>query len=317
MPLPNSSFSDIIATTLQGYSGKLADNVSKSNAILNKMEKKGKRMPATGRSIVQELEYAENSTTQWYSGSELLDVSASDTFTAAEFNYKQLSGNIVIDGLEQIQNSGKEAIHNLVKSRINNLDKSLRNSVTAAIYSDGTGSSGKEIGGLKSLVSDLGTGTVGGIDSSVQTWWKSKIYDFSANSATGSSTTIQAAMNSLYIDCTRGTDKPDLIVTDKTYYIFYQTSLQANQRFTDEETASAGFMNLMFMGAPVVYDEQCTASRMYFLNTDYLFLRPAKDREFVPMGEKSSVNQDALVMPVVWAGNMTCSNRALQGVILP
>jgi hypothetical protein len=55
---------------------------------------------------------------------------------------------------------------------------------------------------------------------------------------------------------------------------------------------------------------------MYFLNTDYLFLRPAKGREFVPLGEKSSVNQDAMVMPVVWAGNMTVSNRSLQGVIV-
>jgi hypothetical protein len=66
---------------------------------------------------------------------------------------------------------------------------------------------------------------------------------------------------------------------------------------------------------PVIYDDQCPANHMYFLNTDYLFLRPAKGREFVPLGEKSSVNQDALVMPVVWAGNMTTSNRSLQAVI--
>ena len=74
-------------------------------------------------------------------------------------------------------------------------------------------------------------------------------------------------------------------------------------------------MNLMFMDAPVYYDDQCNATRMYFLNTDYLFLRYADGREVVPLGEKASVNQDALVMPVAWAGNMTVSNRARQGVI--
>jgi len=52
------------------------------------------------------------------------------------------------------------------------------------------------------------------------------------------------------------------------------------------------------------------------LNTDYLFMRPASGREFVPLGEKASVNQDAMVMPMVWAGNMTCSNRSVQGVIV-
>jgi hypothetical protein len=66
---------------------------------------------------------------------------------------------------------------------------------------------------------------------------------------------------------------------------------------------------------PVIYDDQCPTTSMYFLNTDYLYLRPAKGREFKPLGEKSSVNQDAIVMPVVWAGNMTCSNRKRQGLI--
>jgi hypothetical protein len=80
--------------------------------------------------------------------------------------------------------------------------------------------------------------------------------------------------------------------------------------------ASAGFMNVMYMSSPVFFDDQCPSSHLYALNTDYLFLRPAKGREFVPLGEKASVNQDAIVMPVVWGGNMTCSNRALQGVIV-
>ena len=74
-------------------------------------------------------------------------------------------------------------------------------------------------------------------------------------------------------------------------------------------------MNLMFMDAPVYYDDQCPSNKMYMLNTDYLFLRYAEGREFVPLGEKASVNQDALVMPVAWAGNMAVSNRARQGVI--
>ena len=54
------------------------------------------------------------------------------------------------------------------------------------------------------------------------------------------------------------------------------------------------------MDAPVFYDDQAPASHMYFLNTDYLFMRPAAGREFVPLGEKASTNQDAMVMPMVW-----------------
>lgn len=316
MASPNSSFTEVITTTLQGYSKQLADNVTSHNALLNHIDQKGNKMPATGRTIVQELEYAENATAKWYSGYEALDVSPSEIFTAAEFNYKQLNGNVVISGLEQVQNSGKEAVHNLLKSRIKNLEKTLKNTVATALYADGTGTDGKELGGLQSLVADAGTGTVGGINSSTYTWWKNKIYDFSGEGITASATTIQAAMNNLWLQCIRGADKPDVVTAGTTYFNFYWSSLQDNQRFTSDDTAQAGFMNLMFMSAPVFYDDQCTATKMYMLNTDYLFLRPAKGREFVPLGEKASVNQDAMVMPVVWAGNMTTSNRSLQGIIL-
>ena len=316
MASPNSSFTEVITTTLQGYSKQLADNVTSHNALLNHIDQKGNKMPATGRTIVQELEYAENATAKWYSGYETLDVSPSEIFTAAEFNYKQLNGNVVISGLEQVQNSGKEAVHNLLKSRIKNLEKTLKNTVATALYADGTGTDGKELGGLQSLVADAGAGTVGGINSSTYTWWKNKIYDFSGEGITASASTIQAAMNNLWLQCIRGADKPDVVTAGTTYFNFYWSSLQDNQRFTSDDTAQAGFMNLMFMSAPVFYDDQCTATKMYMLNTDYLFLRPAKGREFVPLGEKASVNQDAMVMPVVWAGNMTTSNRSLQGIIL-
>jgi hypothetical protein len=252
----------------------------------------------------------------YYSGAETLDISPTDTFTAAEFNYKQLAGNVVITGLEQIQNSGKEAIHNLLKSRIRNLEKSLTNTVATGLYADGTGTSSKEIGGLQLLVADVNTNTVGGISGSTYSWWRNYVYDFSTNSVTPSATTIQHAMNLAWINTIRGSDKPDIIPADSIYYLYYLESLTPNQRFMDDKGAGVGFTNLVYQGnVPVIYDDQCPASHMYFLNTDYLFVRPAKGREFKPLGEKSSVNQDAMVMPVVWAGNMTVSNRARQAVV--
>lgn len=318
MASPNTSFTDVITTSLQGYSGELADNVTNHNALFRQINKKGNKQVATGRTIVQELEYAQNSTVMYYSGAEVLDISQTETFSAAEFNYKQLAGNVTITGLEQIQNSGKEAVHNLLKSRIRNLERSLTNTVATGLYADGTGTSSKEIGGLQLLVADVNTNTVGGINASTSTnaFWRNYVYDFSTASVTPSATTIQHAMNLTWINTIRGSDKPDIIPADSIYYLYYLESLTPNQRFMDDKGAGVGFTNLVYQGnVPVIYDDQCPASHMYFLNTDYLFVRPAKGREFVPLGEKASVNQDALVMPVVWAGNMTVSNRARQGVV--
>ncbi len=315
MASPNSTFTEIVTTTLAGYSKTLADNVTNGNALLRHIDGKGNKQIATGRTIVQELEYATNSTAKWYSGYEVLDTSTSNVFTAAEFNYKQLAGNVVISGLEQVENSGKEAIFNLLKSRVRNLEKTLKNTMATGLYADGTGTDGKELGGLQLIVAGTNTNTVGGINAGTYTFWKNQVYDFSAESATPGATTIQTAMNTLWLSTTRGADHPDIIVAASNYFQFYWSSLQTNQRFTSDDNASAGFMNLMFMDAPVYYDDQCPTSKMYMLNSDYLFLRPAQGREFSPLGEKASVNQDAMVLPVVWAGNMTCSNRARQGII--
>ena len=56
---------------------------------------------------------------------------------------------------------------------------------------------------------------------------------------------------------------------------------------------------------------------MYFLNTDYIYLRTHKDRDMkVIGGDRRAVNQDALYRIIGWAGNLTMSNAALQGVLI-
>lgn len=316
MAFPNSSFSDIIATTLQGYSKTMADNITNHNALLRQMERKGNITNATGRTIVQEIEFAENSTVGWFTGSDTISTAQDETYTAAEYNWKMLAGNAVVTGLEEVQNSGPEAVHNLVRARMKTLDKSIRNTVATALYADGTGSSSKEFGGLQLIVADTNTNTVGGISGNTYSWWRNYVYDFSTLSITASATTIGTAMQTAWLNAIRGTDKPDIITAGITYYQYYWDSLLANQRFTDDKGAGAGFVNLVYQGnVPVIYDDQCAATRMYMLNTDYLFIRKSPKRWFTPLSDRASINQDAVVMPLVCAGNLTCSNRARQAVI--
>lgn len=318
MAIPNTNYNELVTTTLDNYRDKLADNILNHNALLARLNKKGNVDPVSGGvKILENLMYAETGTVMWYNGYEPLNVSASDVLTSANFDWKQLNCNVTVSGLEEIQNSGKQAVFNLVKSRIQVAEKSMQNAMGAALFYSNTENSGKAIGGLQHLVSDLPTsGVVGGVDTAAQTWWANQYYDFSAASVTASSTTIQHAMNTVYLNCIRGTDAPDLIPTGSTYFTYYEESLQPQQRFTSAEVADAGFMTYRYKGADVVYDQNCAATRMYFLNTDYLFLRPASDRNFVTLDRKSAVNQDATVIPLYWAGNMTCSNRSLQGIVV-
>ncbi len=320
MASPN--LSELVTTTLRNRSRKLADNVTNNNALLMRLSKKGNIKPFSGgRVITQELEYAENSTYKRYSGYEKLNISPSDVFTAAEFDIKQAAAAVSISGLEQLQNSSKEQVIDLLESRIKNAERTMRNNMSSDCYSDGTADGGKQVGGLQLLVADApSTGTVGGINRANHSFWRNQNYDFSDESVTPSKTTIQTAMNTLYLKCVRNNDKPDLIVADNVYFQYYLESLQANQRFTSDDMASAGFNSLKYMNADVVLDGgqdgSAPASHMYFLNTNYIHFRPHRDRNFVPIGdERHATDQDAMVKLIGWAGNMTLSNGSLQGVI--
>lgn len=327
--MASPGLSELITTTLWNRTGQLRDNVTKNNALLYRLNKKGKMVGVDGgRSILEELEYAENGTFMWYSGYENLNISPSDVMTAAEYQWKQASVGVAISGLEQIQNAGKERVINLLAKRIENAEKTMENSIAVSLYSDGTGAGGKQIGGLDLLVAtDPTKGTVGGINAATWAFWRNATLDTATNPIGKlSKDTVQAYFNKMAILTTRGRDRVDMIVTGNTVYTAYLESLQAIQRITTDgsELAGAGFTALKYFGAgqstDVVLDGGigggCPADRAYFLNTDYIYFRPSTKRNFVPLdGDRVIPNQDAIYRLIVWAGNMTVSNRSLQGVI--
>lgn len=321
------------ATTIQSRSGELADNVTNNNALLRRLKKRGNVRPFSGGNVIlEEIMYGDSSTVNVnsYSGYETINITPNSPISAAQFSIKQYAGSISISGLEMLQNSGKEQIIDLLEGRHKVAEAQLQNRISQDIYTDGTGNSAKNIDGLAAAVPDDPTsGTYGGISRSTWTFWDSQYYrGVTDGGAAVSAANIQQYMTTLALRCVRGSDKPDLIVADGSYYALYVNSLQAIQRVTNEEEAGAGFASLKFYGggtsADVVLDggvynvtNGATAAHMWFLDTNYIFFRPHSDRNFVPIGgERQSVNQDAIVKLIGWAGNLTTSCSFLQGVLI-
>lgn len=313
----NVNFDNLLTTTLESRTGKLADNVSDNNALLKRLKERGNIRPVSGGTkIVEELEYGQSDSI-WYTGYDKIDFTNPQLFSAAEFDLKLLAAPVGISGEELLKNAGKERVIDLLEAKIKNAEKTLMNQMSVAIYSDGTGSGGKQLTGLQALVSDAPTtGTVGGIDRASNEFWRNK-----AKTSAVTAENIYAAMNEVYMACSRGSDRPDIIVADDELYATYEASLVPQQRFTNAKLAEAGFTNLKFKGADVIYDGgvggKCPAGHMYFLNTEYLRLRPHKERNFKLIGgERMAINQDAIYKIIGWAGNLTMSNAQLQGVLI-
>ena len=330
MAFANSAITDIIATTIQSRSGELADNLTNNNALLKRLQSKGNVRPFSGGNVIlEEIMYNDPSTNNAnsYSGYEVINIQPDSPISAAQYSITQYADAVTMSGLEMLQNSSKEAIIDLLDGRMQVSEARLLNRIASDIYGDGTGNGGKNITGLAAAVpDDPTTGTYGGINRANWAFWQSKKYSgVTDGGAAVSASNIQKYMTSLAIQLVRGNDKADLIVADNNYYSLYVQSLKAIQRITSEESAAAGFASLKFYGggtsADVVLDggvgNACTANHMFFLNTNYIFLRPHKERNFVPIGgERQSINQDAIVKLYGWAGNLTTSNSFLQGVLI-
>jgi len=319
MASPNSTFTELVSTTFRKHKKEIKDNVSNRNALLKYLMKKGNyKKEDGGLTIACPLDYAENSTYQRYSDWDTLNIQASDVISAAEYQWRQVAINVVASGRELRINSGESKIIDLAKTRIKNALRTFNNNFSNDIYSDGTTSN--QINGLQALVADAGTGTVGGINSSTYAFWQNQIFDCSDNSVTASATTIENSMMlPLWLNLDRGPDdQPDLIVMDNTYYQYFEASQTSIKRYMDASKANAGLVSLKYKGADVLFDGNSgiPASHAYFLNTQYFGLTVHRDADLEIMDEQRPINQDGVVIPILWMGNLTLSNRNQQGVIV-
>lgn len=314
-------FSELVTTTLRKHRGDIADAVSEHNALYRKLTAGDRiRKEDGGLSIVCPLEYASNSTYQRYSGFDPLNIGAVDVLSAAEYPWRQVAVNVAISGLEMRTNNGASRIINFVKAKIRNAQNSFANGLSTDFYSDGTAAN--QVNGLQALVSDAGTGTVGGINSTTYPFWQSVVQSAAAplqggSAITPSATTIESLMLPLWLRLTRGGDTPNLIVFSDDYFTFFEQSQSSLKRYAPSDNGQGGMVSMKYKTADVVFDSSggIPAAHGYFLNTNTLEAVVHEDANITVLDAVDAIGQDAMVKTLIWMGNLVCANRSLNGVL--
>jgi hypothetical protein len=303
----NANFDALLSTTLANYRSQLTDNVFTARPLTYTLMDKGRiRMLNGGTKIVEPLIYGQNDTVKSYSDYDSINLTPQTGISAAEYEWKQYAASISISGIEEAKNNGEAEIINLLEAKIMQAEESLREGFNQMFFSDGTGNSGKNWNGLGNLVES--SGTVGGIDraGTGNSFWQS----YEENTATA---LTLAQMATAYNTVSVGNDHPDTILTTQTLFEKYEALLQPQLRYTDTKTADAGFQNLLFKAAPIMYDVHCTAGVMYFLNTKYITLVGHSAKWFQQTDFIRPEDLDARYALIMCYGNLTVRNCKKQG----
>lgn len=301
MPL---SVTEINAITERLFMPKLVDNIFKSNALFSRMKKKNYILKDGGSKIVQPISYAQTTAAGFFSGADLLTTTANDQITAAEFDWATAYANITIDNTEELKNSGKAQMVDLVKSKMDLAEMSLADTIGTAMFN--IGGVAKTFDGLRMICNT--SGTYGGIDKATYSWWRGQL------DATSTVMTASGAFQSLIGDCTIDTDRPTIAVTTQDIFDDLVASIADQQRFTDTDTAKAGFINISVGGVPVIVDSHAPAGHLFLLNERYLNMVVHRGANFKFDGFVKPVNQNLKAAKIYFMGSLVCSKPSAMGM---
>ena len=303
----------LYTTTWQLMRKEAIDNIFKATPFWFWLTaKERRRTEQGGRYIGVPLEYRKNETVQSFGKGDTISTQDTDPLTMAKYDWKYVAGTIVRYYQDDQQNRGKAQIMSLAKAKFRNLEQSLIDKLEADLFGDGTGNSGKDIHGLGLLVSEDGTGVVGGINASTETWWKNKYKDMVDRAPT---TYLLSDMRTMFNDCSKGNDTPTIIVTDQSSYELYEDEVMEQKQIVNKELGDAMFENILFKGRPLVWSPSCPAGSMYFLNDRYLEWVADEAINFEMTDWKPAQNNLDRVAQIAVAGNLICSARCRQGVL--
>lgn len=306
--------------SLPKVSQKIADNITTKIPLLYALNATGHKEYENGGvnyrfPVLNSLPVA-----QAYTGSTPLNSASIDVVTLAIFNRKQLTADITLTGTELLANSGNDptSVVDLVTSAIQIAEermKSTMDGATHGLYSS-NGESDLGITGLDNILpTSTSTGTCGGLDRAVYSWWRHQ----SDSVTTGMNTDGLASMYALHAACNRGDESPNLIASTVSGYTNYERiitgTLSYNTPSPKTQFGDIGFEHLFFRGAVMFPASNCPANSMYFLNTKYLKLIVHRDRDMAIRDFITPTNADTIVGRIYWAGNLVCNNLSSQGLL--
>jgi len=258
---------ELLSTTMHIVMKEWRDNIYTSTAFLEaqtRIHGEGGPTQAGGTRIVQPLGFGEHSnTTRLQTGYERIDLSVSDVFQPAVYDFAHVVRPIAISAEEEMTNSGDAAVLSILENRVTAVANALKREYVkhmvqgkVAGWDDWNTLNGIDVtdGFLEPSAAGGGsqTASVGGVSKSTfssKTGWNNQFFD-------GSDSFNSNGLAGLYdlmveIDAVSAQGKPNVILASRGGYKNLKRALQASERYMDEKSLDGGKMSTTFQGVPI------------------------------------------------------------------
>jgi len=239
---------DLLATTLDDYKNELVEQWLSGIPFTKKiMQSENKDMVSGGNDLVESVDFQDNDTAGFVSGTDIVGTAINQTFTQAKFVWALLAGTVGILDTELGQNTGKNQLRNLLKARVNNLTNTFKENLENAFGAASTPNA-NTVWALADIVnsSDPTLANFGDIDRDDNTWWQS------TQTASGSMATQGLEdIRTAYYTTSRGQIDPvNMLLTTQTVYEAYQARLQPQEQLQRSDGGDLEFDHLAFLACP-------------------------------------------------------------------
>ncbi len=311
---------NLYTSTWQNKKMEAADNIFDATPFWFWMKSKGRLKSEIGGRFIQEpVIYAKSERTKFIGKGGTTELNENEFMTDTNWDWRYLTDSIVRYHVDEHRNRGKHKIISLMNAKLENSEASMVDKMEEVLFSNNALTAGQQALSFNSLddlvADDPTTGTVGDINAATYSWWRNKFNDMASTSFSVSGVTT---MRTMLNDCgqNKKNDFPDIIVSGQTPYEYYEDAVGEQKRIVNKTLGDAGFESIQFKGIPMIWSPQCSATRMYFLNTRDLRFRYDPMVFFDMTDWKAIPNQvNDRVAQVMVAGNLVCRRRRTSGVI--
>ena len=258
---------ELLSTTMHIVMKEWRDNIYTSTAFLEaqtRIHGEGGPTQAGGTRIVQPLGFGEHSnTTRLQTGYERIDLSVSDVFQPAVYDFAHVVRPIAISAEEELTNQGDAAILSILENRVTSVANALKREYVEQMVKGGVvgwedwntlNGIDRTNGFLENAAAGGGSqdSSVGGVSKatfSSKTGWNNQFFN-------GSDSFNSNGLAGLYdllveINAVSAQGNPNVILASRSGFKNLKRSLQASERYMDEKSLDGGKMSTTFQGIPI------------------------------------------------------------------